>query len=92
MKRVYIKYQYVMIKVLIAVVLALVIIFSLNRYLRRWKDVEARSRKPMILDENTSSEESSNMGTCQKCGEERVIVNEGMCAYCWSTSITSGLK
>jgi len=81
-----------MIKTLIAVVLALVIIFSLAKYLRRRKGVGGRTGKPMILDENPSPEELSNLGTCKKCGEERIIVNEGMCAYCWSTSITSGLK
>ncbi|MGE5443581.1 MAG: hypothetical protein ACM3SR_03150 [Ignavibacteriales bacterium] len=78
------------IKVIIFVLL-IVVIFAIFRLLtrRRHKPVDGKPKsEPLIVAE----EDESNWGTCKSCSQRRIIMKEGMCAFCWSSSQTHGLK
>lgn len=67
--------------VVVAVILLGVVMITLVRSRQRDSNVPAEPGIEAI------AATSSKLGTCSKCGEQRVIVSdsEGMCAYCYSS-------
>jgi hypothetical protein len=76
---------------IIIFVLLIVIMFAIFRLLTR-KRHEPVDRKPKSGPFIAAEEDESKWGTCKSCGERRIIMKEGMCALCWSSSQTHGLK
>jgi hypothetical protein len=78
---------------IIVFVLLIVGIFAIFRLLtrRRHKPVDGKPKsEPLIAA--VEKEDKSKWGTCKSCGQRRIIMKEGMCALCWSTSQTYGVK
>jgi uncharacterized paraquat-inducible protein A len=78
------------IKIIIFVLLIVVIIAIFRLLTKRRK--ETVDRKPKSEPFTPTEEDESKWGTCKSCGQRRIIMKEGMCALCWSTSQTYGLK
>lgn len=77
----------------IILVLLIVVLFVIFRLLtrRRHKPVEGKPKsEPLIAA--VEKEDESKSGICKSCGQRRIIMKEGMCAFCWSSSQTHGLK
>jgi hypothetical protein len=73
--------------VVIAVILLAVVMIRLVKSRDRERTVPL---KPGI---EAIEATSAKLGTCSKCGEQRVIVSdsEGMCAYCYSSFRTKSV-
>jgi hypothetical protein len=78
------------IKIIILISL-IVVILAIFRLLTRRRH-EAIDRKPKSEPLTPAEEDESKWGTCKSCGQRRIIMKEGMCALCWSSSQTHGLK
>ncbi len=76
---------------IIILVLLIVVIFAVFRLLirRQHKPVDQKPRSEPLTP---AEEDESRWGTCKSCGQRRIIMKEGMCAFCWSSSQTHGLK
>jgi hypothetical protein len=83
-----------MLKTILIILLIFVIVWIIFKlFIRKRRDninLKSKSKVPMSGIETT--QDNSRSGTCKSCGQRRIIMNEGMCAYCWSTSQTQGLK
>jgi hypothetical protein len=84
-----------MIKVILAVLLLLVAAITLLGA-AMMRLVKSRYRERKVLEKpgiETIAATSPKLGTCAKCGEQRVIVSdsERMCAYCYSSLRTKSL-
>ncbi|MER3446292.1 MAG: hypothetical protein C4291_05345 [Candidatus Dadabacteria bacterium] len=76
---------------IITFILLIVVIFAIFRLLTRRRH-ESVGRKPKLERLTPAEEGESRWGTCKSCGQRRIIMKEGMCAFCWSSSQTHGLK
>lgn len=74
-------------------ILLIVVMFAIFRLFTR-KRHESDDMKPKSepLTPAVEKEEESKWRTCKSCGQRRIIMKEGMCAFCWSSSQTHGLK
>jgi hypothetical protein len=78
---------------IITFILLIVVIFALFGLLARRRhkpdDIKPKSEP---LTPAVEKEEVSKWQNCKSCGQRRIIMKEGMCAFCWSSSQTHGLK
>ncbi len=80
------------IKILIFILL-IIAIFAIFRLLikKRPGAIQQKPKSESLIAE-TEKDDESKWGTCKSCSQRRIIMKEGMCALCWSSSQTHGLK
>lgn len=78
---------------IIIFVLLIFLMFVIFRLLtrRRYEPVDRKPKSGPLIAAVEKGDESKS-GTCKSCGQRRIIMKEGMCAFCWSSSQTHGLK
>ena len=83
-----------MLRTLLLILLIFAIIWvTVKLFIRKRKDtVNLKSKSELPVIDIEAKEDESKWGTCKSCGQRRIIMKEEMCAYCWSTSQTYGLK
>jgi hypothetical protein len=78
------------IKIIIFLLLIIVIFATFSILTRKRHD--PISRKPKFEPLTPPEEDESRWETCKSCGQRRIIMKEEMCAFCWSSSQTHGLR
>ncbi len=79
-------------------IIFLIVIFAISWVIfrlvarKRRDPINIKSESESTMADAETTEDNSGWGTCKSCGQKRIIMKEGLCAYCWSTSQTQGLK
>jgi hypothetical protein len=83
-----------MLRTILLILLIFAIIWVIVKlFIRKRRDTTNLKSKPEFpIADIETTQDDSRWGTCKSCGQKRIIMNEEMCAYCWSMSQTHELK